>query len=442
MKDFFEEFIKSAVDIISIPSVQEDPLPDMPFGEGVKRCLDKTLSICRELGFRTVTNGGYYGYAEIGEGEELFGILGHLDTVPFGDGWDYPPTSGTIKDGVLYGRGVLDDKAPILSTVFAVKELIERGLFPNKRIRIIFGCNEESGWKCIDKYLEYEEMPTQGFSPDGDFPVINCEKGIVYYEVAMPTLPHLLSIKGGERPNMVMESVTALLDSLSPKAVETIATRNDTSITKTDNCFCVTAYGKSAHGSTPNEGKNAFLTLVETLSEEYSGEWKNLCDIINNTDGSGYSLALKDEVSGRLTINIGKVFTEEDRLVFTLDVRHPISYSREYVYDALTKVFPSADIRQTMFHDSLYIAKDHPLVTKLLGAYEKVTGEKAEPITIGGGTYARALNTGVAFGPIFPGGESTIHQRNERANISDLKKMYEIYKEAIKDTCFETAKDN
>ena len=95
-----------------------------------------------------------------------------------------------------------------------------------------------------------------------------------------------------------------------------------------------------------------------------------------------------------------------------------------------------------MFHDSLYIAKDHPLVTKLLGAYEKVTGEKAEPITIGGGTYARALNTGVAFGPIFPGGESTIHQRNERANISDLKKMYEIYKEAIKDTCFDTAKDN
>lgn len=436
MKDFFEEFIKSAVDVISIPSVQEDPLPDMPFGAGVAKCLDKTLSICKELGFKTVNNGNYYGYAEIGEGEELFGILGHLDTVPFGDGWDYPPTSGTIMDGVLYGRGVLDDKAPILSTAFAVKELIENGLIPNKRIRIIFGCNEESGWKCIDKYLECEEMPSEGFSPDGDFPVINCEKGIVYYEVSLPLLPHVISISGGERANMVMESVKAEVDTLSEKTINRIIARDDMTVSETTNGFSITAYGKSAHGSTPKEGKNAFLALLEVLSEEYSGEWKKLFDIVNNTDGSGYNLELFDEVSGHLTINIGKVFIRNDRLIFTLDIRHPISYKRPYIYDTLIKVFPLAEIKETMNHDSLYISKDHPLVIKLLSAYESVTGEKATPITIGGGTYARALNTGVAFGPIFPNSESTIHQRNERANISDLKKMYEIYKLAIKNTCF------
>lgn len=423
---YFNDYIKATSELIKINSVESNKIDGKPFGIGVDDCLKKALSIAENLGFKTFYGNGYYGYAEIGEGEELLGILGHLDTVPIGNDWSLPALGGDIIDGYLCGRGVLDDKGPIMATLFATKELIDNGFIPNKRIRIIFGCDEESGWECIDKYCELEEPPTIAFTPDGDFPVINCEKGVAYFNVHMKKPRYVLEVNGGERANMVMDKVIC---KVSDEMAVMLQANNEYDITIDGNTL--TATGKSAHGSSPQLGDNAFWKLLKYLAH-YDVNAKNLANIICNTDGSDFGIKCEDEISGKLTINVGTISSDSEGITFSLDIRHPLCITREQLFEKLCKTFSNGTVEYGFFHNPLYIAPDHPLCTKLLNAYEKVTGEKLQPITIGGGTYARALPTAVAFGPIFPNQESTIHQKNERAKLTDLEKMYQIYYEAIK----------
>ena len=47
-----------------------------------------------------------------------------------------------------------------------------------KRIHMIIGTDEESDWKCTDRYFKTEEMPTLGFAPDAEFPCIHGEKAL------------------------------------------------------------------------------------------------------------------------------------------------------------------------------------------------------------------------------------------------------------------------
>lgn len=428
--DFFEKFIDYSKQIIKINSVEAEAMPDAPFGAGVKDALEQTLKIAQDLGFEIKENSGYYGFAEVGDGD-LFGMLGHLDTVPLGNNWSVDPLLGEVIDGVLYGRGVLDDKAPILACLVATADLIASGHTPNCRIRIIFGCDEESGWKCMDKYLECEELPTLAFTPDGDFPVINCEKGIVYHTVSFKKPSYLLKLDGGDRPNMVMDKVVAKLAEY-PENINELCLKHD--VTFIDGELC--AHGVSAHGSTPQKGMNAFWKLVNLLDEVHGGVWSKLKDTIENTDGLGYGLKLRDEVSGDLTINIGTIKQDGKDITFSLDIRYPVSFTRDQITDVLKSTFKEFEVTQGFYHNPLYIAPDHPLCVALIDAYHTVIGERLNPISIGGGTYARALPTAVAFGPIFPWQTSTIHQKDERCSVKDLKLMYEVIKQAIKNLCF------
>lgn len=426
---YFDDFIKATSTLIKINSVECDKIDNCPFGKGVDDCLRTALKIADYLGFKTFYGYGYYGYAEIGEGEEMLGILGHLDTVPIGNDWDIPALGGDIIDGYLCGRGVLDDKGPILATLFATKELVDNGFVPNKRIRIIFGCDEESGWQCIEKYCQNEEIPTIAFTPDGDFPVINCEKGVAYFSVSMKKPRYLISINGGERANMVMDKVCChITDEFANK----LNFDNSFGVTLKDNIL--TATGVSAHGSCPDQGDNALWKMLKFLAQ-FDRNACNVEKILCNTDGSGYGIKFSDTISGDLTVNVGTISSDENNVNFSLDIRHPLSVTREQLFNILQKTFENGHIEYGFFHNPLYIAPDHPLCKKLLDAYEQVTGERLQPITIGGGTYARALPTAVAFGPIFPNQISTIHQKNEKAKIEDLQKMYEIYLQAIKNLC-------
>lgn len=425
--NYFDDYIKATSELIKINSVESEKIDNKPFGLGVDDCLRKVLSIAESLGFKTFYGDGYYGYAEIGEGEQMLGILGHLDTVPIGNDWSIPALGGDIINGYLCGRGVLDDKGPILATLFATKELVDGGFVPNKRIRIIFGCDEESGWQCIDRYCECEEIPTIAFTPDGDFPVINCEKGVAYFDVHIKKPKYLLDISGGERANMVMDKVQC---TLTEEMANILPKDNDCGVIIDGNTL--TAIGKSAHGSCPELGDNALWKILKLLSI-YDKNVRNLTDIVCNTDGSGYGIKCEDEISGKLTINIGTVSSDSEGITFSLDIRHPLCITREELFEKLSKTFANGMVEYGFFHNPLYIAPDHPLCTSLLKAYEEVTGEKLKPITIGGGTYARALPVAVAFGPIFPNQVSTIHQKNECAKLTDLEKMYKIYLKAIEE---------
>ena len=276
----------------------------------------------------------------------------------------------------------------------------------------------------------------RGFSPDGDFPVINCEKGLVGYDIYLDVPKGMLSLDGGSRGNIVMSKCACVIDG------EICAYDKDKLKAEIkDGKTYITAYGKPAHASTPWEGDNAFWRLLDFLSDKLGGEYTTLKEKLCHNDGSGANVKLSDEKSGKLTFNVGvakieKAANGQDKLHLIIDIRHPVTYTKEEILKILQKSLGTEQVSVRNFHDPLYIDKDNDLVQSLLKSYNEVTGENASPITIGGGTYARALKCGVAFGPMFPSMESTIHQKDERVSMADFKKMYNVYYTAIKELLF------
>ncbi len=393
--------------LLSIPSVEEEATPNYPFGKPCADALNLTLDKLQELGYETVNLDNYCGYATIGNGE-LFDILAHLDVVPAGDGWSHPPFSPTFKRGALYARGALDNKGPIVAVMMAIARLVDEGATFNRTLRLILGCDEESGWQCMEHFGKHESFAEEGFSPDGDFPVINCEKGIVHYTLTMPLPSGIASIVGGERANMVPDHAKLKMSDGST----------------------LEAWGRSAHGSHPEKGDNAIVKLVNQLPAEYA-ETKKLFSRLGDYTGTALALNLFDEKSGSLTLNLGTIKTEGDKIIAELDVRYPVTYSMDTVTSILSNNL-DCKVEQGFFHLPLYIAPDDKLVSTLLNAYNQVTGEHAKPISIGGGTYARCLKRGVAFGPVFPKESASIHEKDECITLESLLKMSDIYYTALK----------
>lgn len=397
--------------LIKIPSVQGEPGEGMPFGKDVNDALVLALNRLDALGYSTKNLDGYCGYGTIGEGEK-FDVLMHLDVVPEGKGWHYDPYGGEFVDGKLYGRGALDDKGPVAAVLYAIDRLITEGLKPKKQIRIILGCNEESGWKCMDHFAECEEFAPMGISPDGDFPVINCEKGIVYHTITLPLPEGVEYLTAGDRANMV------------PDHAEIKFTDGTVMETK----------GKSAHGSHPEMGDNALIKLLLQLRDRVP-ELYAIGEKFSSHYGLNVGLNMMDAESGSLSLNLGTAKTENGKIVFELDIRYPVTKSMDTVTDIL-KHNVDGEVERVFYHEPLYLAPDNELVSTLLSAYNKVTGENASPIAIGGGTYARCLKLGCAFGPMFPDEEDCIHQPDEHIKLSSFIKMSDIYYEAFKQLCF------
>lgn len=426
----FESMLSTLRKVLKYESVLASSEPDAPFGKNINDVLIYTLNVAKKLGFKTVNLDGMCGYAEIGSGE-LFGILGHLDVVPAGSDWKYPPFGAEIHDDTLYARGTLDDKGPMISALYAVKALTGAGLTPKKRIRLIFGCDEETSWRCMDYYISHAEMPSLGFSPDADFPVISCEKGLLSLVIKLKKPDGIISIEGGNRVNMVPDRATVEVKHNSE--IEKAAKKSGLKVEHGDN-LKISATGVSAHGSTPQEGENAFLKLFKLLAPVYP-MMEEMYNRFLPYNGEGLNIGFSDNKSGKLTQNLGIIKTEGDTLVLSLDVRYPVTFKKEDIIETLKNTLQT-DVKLIHEHPSLYVEKDHPLVVALLDAYREVTKEDSSPITIGGATYARAMKLGVAYGPIFPGEKSWVHQSNECITLKNLEKMTNIYMEAIKKLCF------
>ncbi len=406
--------------LIQIPSVTgEMAEPDAPYGKNVKDALVYVLDLCDKLGFKTKNCDNKIGYAEIGEGETLIGILGHLDVVPAGEGWTHNPFDLEIENGMLYGRGIVDDKGPLIASIFAMKDILDSGMKLNKRVRIIFGCQEESGdWEDMSYYLETEEQPDFGFTPDADFPAIYCEKGIVNIVLTLPKPENIVDISGGLAVNMVPDSAKLTFINESGK--------EETLIAK----------GKSAHGSVPQDGENAISKLILEVSDKLDNEFISFYKqkIGMSMHGELIGCNLKDEASGEITINVGTIKTKEDKIELKLDVRYPISFSAEVVEEAFNKGVKPYEVKVNSVGDTrpVYMDKDGEVMRMLMSAYEEETGDKTEPLIIGGGTYARAMPNIIAFGPLLPGREATEHQKNECMLESDFELCRKIYAGAIK----------
>ena len=406
-----EEILDQLHELLSIPSVTAVGTGDTPFGPETARALNWVLELCRKLGFRTKNCGGMTGWAEIGQGSELVGILVHLDVVPAGEGWTYPPFACTRANGILYGRGVSDDKGPALACIYAMKELLDSGIPLKRRIRIIFGQSEEKGeWRDMAYYRTHEELPTFGFTPDGQFPALCGEKGIAEIRLSYPLEGSgLTRLEAGQARNIVPSHCRAECGDRS-----------------------WSARGRSAHGSTPERGQNAISLLMEQLAGIPVADFYNAL-LGFDLHGERLGCALSDPHS-TLTLNVGMVHTTDQAIVFTLDIRYPVTCSLAQVVDPITAaVAPygvSVEVGEHMA--PIYLDPDGPLITALLSAYQEVTGDRdSRPQVIGGGTYAKAMANIAAFGPTLPGREGSEHQADEHISEEDYFLLLRIYRAAL-----------
>ena len=442
-----QALLKTLSEAIKIRSVQEEAKPGMPFGEGPAKCLAYMLKVCEDMGFRTKNVDNYMGWAEIGEGDEMVAILGHLDVVPEGKGWDKDPYSGEVDDTNVYGRGAMDDKGPAIAALYGMKAIVDAGLPLKRRIRILFGTNEETGAADMDYYLEKGgEVPVCGFTPDAEYPLINGEKGIVNADYTTHFTQDgevkLVRIQGGTAYNIVPALCEAEFAAPSEEAKALVSRFNGKdgmTVELTEGGFKVTTHGKEAHGSHPELGENAIGKLLLgikefPLSKGLQEAVTFLADKIGmDPYGEKIGIGLEDEVSGKLSFNMGILEGDADHLTVKINYRYPVTKTYEDCAPKLTETFKKAGFELTSeeHKGALYVDEKTPYVQTLLDVYHEMTGLTGGAMSIGGGTYAKAIPNIVAFGPIFPGDTVREHLPNEFWEIEILMKNAQIYAEAM-----------
>lgn len=451
IEEIKDDIIKSTQELIKIKSVKTPSYGRFPFGEGIQNALEYTLELGEKMGFRTKNLNNHAGYIEFGKGDEMVGILCHLDVVPEGENWSFDPYGGIISDGKLYGRGAMDDKGPTIASLYAMKALRDSGIAPQKRIRLILGTDEESGSKCMDYYVQNAEIPTISFSPDADFPVIHGEMGIIVLKLEKTFTDKrqdgrikIISIKGGNAPNMVPDYAEATLieNHGLEKMLNSYNLKHGVKLeySRDNNLTIIKAHGISAHGSTPEKGKNAIAMLLGFLDELEMeiGDLSNFISFINisigaETDGNNLGISLKDDYNS-LVLNLGVIDINEQNGSALINIRYPITSAESIVRNGIEASLKGSDIKisEWICKEPLFFKPNHPLIKALMNVYKAHTGdENAKPITIGGGTYARTIPNSVAFGAQFPGKEDTMHQKDEYIEVDDLIKITEIYASAI-----------
>lgn len=445
-----QELINELQALIQIDSVLDESTAskEAPFGKGPRAALDFMLAKGAEQGFRTKNVDNMAGHIEMGDGEDLLGILCHVDVVPAGDlaTWTYPPFEGRIVDGRLYARGAIDDKGPTIAAWLGMKLVNDARIPLSKRVRMIIGTDEETDFRCVNRYFEKEEMPSIGFAPDADFPLINAEKGIAH--IVFSSLEqreeneNLLSFKAGQRINMVPDYAEAKVTKAIDQNAFNLFLENyklSGKIVEHDDYFVVALKGKSAHAMEPEKGINAAVKLAQFLITQNicgrGGKFiRFLAEVFaENPYGEKLNMDFEDDMSGKMTLNPGFVTYDESVAQAEISMR----YSVTYPFDEFITKGQIAAKNYAMALDVVsnskphYVPEDDELVATLLDVYRGATGDLSKPLSTGGGTYARVMKKGVAFGMLYPGEADVAHQANEFVVVENLVKAAAIYAEAI-----------
>ena len=452
-----EDLLKDLFDLLSVRSILgTDITEETPFGSGPREALDLILSFGKRDGYKTKLVENKAGHIEVGQGEELFGILGHVDVVPVVEAdWTSHPFKPEIRDGKIFARGSLDDKGPTMAAYYAVKLLDKLGVKWNKRVKVIIGSDEETGFRCVEAYFKHEEQPASGFTPDAMFPLVYAEKARATFDHKLKFVDEdgqynykLVKFNGGQVLNMVIASAKAELEGevsdIKEKFENFLAQEKLEGEVEVGNTIKLTLKGKAAHGSTPQYGINGATKLAEFLSTlGLDNNGKNFVDYIveklaNDPFGEKLGINYSDDEMGEATYNYGILEYDLERKigVVSTDCRHPKKFDLVNRLNGI-KV-DNIDIEVTSTKEAHYVPKNDELVTTLMDVYRKHTGDtKNDAFVLGGGTYARCLKKGVAFGLLFPGKEDTMHQANEYLEVEDLLLATAIYAEGIYKLCCE-----
>lgn len=415
----FDLFIDDLKSLIACKSVKSSPKENAPFGLGVKSAFDTFIKIANGMGFKVINYDDYIGEITVGSGEEL-GIIGHLDVVPEGSGWNTDPYTLTEIDDTFYGRGVLDDKAPLLLCLYAIKDLLDEGVEFNKKVRFFIGLDEETDWQDVNYFKEHYGFPKYGISPDGNFPVVYAEKGLNKVTFHLPKFKSFSNIAGGTTFNAVCGKCY-VKPHFTPDAEEL---KNFDLTFDGEN---IVSIGKSCHGSRPWLGVNAMKKLFEYMVCK-GEDLQNALDYLFNDKAKIFDI--KNE-QGMVTLS-PNIVSEDDMGVHILcDVRVPAPKTLKELYPILDGF--NIPYTPEIHREPLLVPKESEFVQTLLRAYNNATGENAEPESMSGGTFAYVFEQGCAFGPEFKGMDSGIHEANERAKKSELLRIYAVYKSAIKE---------
>lgn len=456
-----DEIISTLLELIAIPSTEQPAKESMPFGPEVDRAFRSFLAKAQDFGLSTRNIDGYAVHAELGAGEQMAMALTHIDIVPFGTGWTRNP-KGEIHNGKIFGRGAQDNKGPTVACLYALKAIKDSGLPLTRRIRHVVGGNEETGFRCVRHYFKVEEQPTYGFSPDACFPLVYAEKGSMNVRVSVTVKPgavSLVEVSGGERPNIVPQKAhgvlavpegqeTAVVNHLKsyiPQVKKQVGGPGPVSFdfTVVPGSISIECQGKACHASVPWEGTNAVAAILHLAAslEKSLGSWECIKFAAEAADiyGRGLNIECEDDVSGKLSCNLGVCKTSEDSgnkvLTAIYNIRYPVKQPREKLRArALACRTPeTGDVKVEVMSlgKSHYSDPNSFLVQTLLKVYREETGDCSPPITIGGGTYAKVIPGGVAYGPVMPGAPETAHQADEFISIDDLLLLVKIYARAM-----------
>jgi len=397
---------------------------------------------------------------ELGEGPNALGILVHADVVPAGDAarWAHPPFSGELVDGAVWGRGSLDDKGPLVASLYAMAALKDSGLPLTRPVRLIVGSSEENmDWRDLDAVRAAGLVPAEGWTADAGFPVIYAEKS--YLDAAAifdgAADPVLRQFSGGTAPNAVPEAAQATLagdpEALAATLEAAIAaydggpTPASFGLTSTASGIQISARGKAAHGAKPEAGINAVTHLARLLHgarqrlgiDAASAPGRALAFIADRlsleTDGTALGLHHSAADLGTSTVNLGLLSGTDQGLRAQLNVRVPpgldLATQRERLTQALAPYQGRLEVVEGK--EALWVDPQTPLVQTLLGIYRQFTGDRTAPLAIGGTTYAKAFPNFVAFGMGFPGGPMLAHAENERLEVDHLRRGMAIYLAAL-----------
>ena len=448
------QMIEDVMELVNIPSVlcEEDAGEGQPFGSQVRRGLEWILARAAAMGMKTKNVDGYAGEITIGDGNFMIGVLAHEDVVPAGDGWETDPFTAILKEERIYGRGSSDDKGPLISSLYAMKYLMDENLIPaGTCLRMIVGTNEEEAWGGINYYVDHvDKLPDYSIVPDGYFPLIFCEKGLLDmdFEIAADTgakekAVEITRLEGGSGRNVVPGKAEADLLCRGASAGEVAAVLEKAegiTITAENGVVHVQAQGKSTHAMSPEKGVNAISLLLEALGSlpcatSLDGFLRTYGQYIGRCfNGEQFGCDFEDSLSGKLTFNVGVIRLEDSHVALETNLRYPASMEKENVTKALETTSAEAGWMMTEkdYLPPVYTEPDSPLVKRLMEVYRNVTGDmENDAFAIGGATYARAIPNAVAYGPLFPYEEELAHEANECLALDSLEKMTKIYADAL-----------
>ncbi len=389
-----EEILHDLAQLVAIESVSVEG------SEKPRQALQYMLRRGEEMGLAVKNIDDIAGHVEYGDGRELCGVLTHLDVVPVGEGWSYDPFRLTADKGRLYGRGVADDKGASVIALYCLKALKDNNVLADKRIRVIFGTTEETGMSDMKHYFAKEPLPDMGFTPDSDYGICCCEKGILQFSLTGNNRNSIITaVNGGNAVNAVPDKTVFVIEGKE-----------------------FISYGKASHAMEPHKGINAFTQGLQTLSQQtdsskFGDVFRFVLQYIGNeTDGNRLGIKQSDTRSGELTLNVGIVRADEHSATVKTDIRYPVCADVEQIIQTIKNKAEAFHLTFTLDNHSpvLDVSEESDIVHILQKAYRTVTGEMPVIYSTGGGTYARTLkNRGVAFGPVFPDDYSNMHRPDE-----------------------------